>query len=170
MAIRDTVVVLIILLAAPVTLFNPYFGVLMWTWIAYFNPHRYTWGATRYGLFNPAFIIAVPTLAGLLLAPKNTRIWTRESLLLAGLWFWFAITTLYVAFVPEFSGHAPDATYHLAEVSKILLMTFVTILLVTSRAKLRILVFTILASFGVRAFVVAIWYLRTGGQFMVWGP
>ena len=170
MAIRDTLVDSIILVAAPITLFNPYFGVLMWTWIAYFNPHRYTWGATRYGYFNPAFIIALPTLAGLVLAPKNSRIWTRETILLGGLWRWFAVTTLYISFVPDFSGHAADASYHLGEVSKILLMTFVTILLVTSKMKLRILVFAILASFGVRAFFVAIWYIRTGGQFMVWGP
>lgn len=170
MAIRDIVVIVIVLLAAPVTLFNPYFGVLMWTWIAYFNPHRYTWGIARYGFFQPAILIAVPTLLGLLFAPKNTRIWTRETVVLAALWFWLGFTTFYISNVPEFSGHVTDATAHLLEVSKILLMTFVTILVVTSRMKLRVLVFVILASFGVRAFVVALWYLRTGGQFIVWGP
>src|SRR5271157_2356083 len=132
MAIRDALVVIIVLFAAPVALFSPYFGILMWTWIAYFNPHRYTWGATRYGFFQPAIIIAVPTLLGLLFAPKNTRILNRETVVLAGLWFWFGFTTFYISRVPEFSGHVPDAILHLEEVSKILLMTFVTILLVTS--------------------------------------
>jgi probable O-glycosylation ligase (exosortase A-associated) len=170
MAIRDTLVIAIILLAAPVCLFSPYFGILMWTWIAYFNPHRYAWGAARYGFFQPAIIIAIPTLAGFLFAPKNTRILTRETILLAALWCWFALTTLYISFVPEFSGHVTDATLHLIEVSKILLMTFVAILLVNTQKKFRLLVLVILGSFGFRALVVAIWYIRTGGQFIVWGP
>ena len=170
MAIRDTLVILIILLAAPVTLFNPYFGILMWTWIAYFNPHRYAWGAARYGFFQPAIIIAVPTLVGVLFAPKNSRIFTREAIVLAAMWFWFGFTTFYISLVPEFAGHTADAFVHLQEVSKILLMTFVAILLVNTRKKFRLLVLVILGSFGFRALVVAIWYLRTGGQFIVWGP
>jgi probable O-glycosylation ligase (exosortase A-associated) len=170
MAIRDTLVIAIVLSSAPVSLFSPYFGILMWTWIAYFNPHRYTWGATRYGFFQPAVIIAIPTLAGVLFAPKNTRIFTRETILLTALWFWFAVTTFYINFVPEFANHIPDATLHLEDVSKILLMTFVTILLVNSQKKFRLLVLVILGSFGLRALAAAIWYLRTGGQFIVWGP
>ena len=142
----------------------------MWTWIAYFNPHRYAWGLARYGYFQPAMIVAVPTLIGLLFAPKNIRFITRETLLLIALWFWFAFTTFYISSVPEFAGHVKDANAHLEEVSKILLMTFVTILLVTTKLKLRLLTFMIMVSFGVRAAVVAVWYIRTGGQFTVWGP
>jgi len=170
MAIRDIVIITIIFLAAPVTLFSPYFGVLMWTWIAYFAPHRYAWGAARYGFFQPAILIAIPTLIGLLFAPKNMRILTRETVLLAGLWLWLAITTLYISFMPEFAGHAADATAHLNQISKILLMTFVTILLVTSKGKLRGLVLVILASFGIRAMSAAVFYLSTGGQYRIYGP
>jgi putative inorganic carbon (HCO3(-)) transporter len=170
MAFRDIIVIAIIFLSAPVALFSPYFGVLMWTWIAYFNPHRYAWGIARYGFFQPAVIIAIPTLLGILFAPKNTRIFNRETTLLLGLWGWFAFTTFYITQVPEFTGHIADATTHLGAVSKILLMTFVTILLVTSQAKLRLLVFVILASFGVRAAFAAVWYIGSGGQFTVWGP
>ncbi len=170
MAIRDAVVIAIIWLSAPVALFNAYFGVLMWAWIAYFNPHRYAWGAIRYGLvLQPAEIIAIPTLIGTLFAPKNARIFVRETVLLAALWFWFAFTTLYICFVPEFAGHVEDAILHLQEVSKILLMTaFLTILLVNSKNKLRILLLVILASFGLKALFAAVFYLRTGGQ--IWGP
>ncbi len=168
-SIRDTIVVAIILLSAPVALFNAYFGVLMWTWIAYFNPHRYAWGIARYWL-PPAIIIAVPTLVGTLFAPKNIRIFTRETFLLAALWLWLAFTTFYIFHIREFAGHLEDATTHLETVSKILLMTFLTILLVTSKKKLRFLVLVILASFGVRALFAAVWFIRTGGQFQVLGP
>ncbi len=170
MALRDIVVILIILLAAPVALFNAYFGVLMWYWIAYFNPHRYAWGIARYGFFQPALIIAVPTLIGAIFAPKNSRLLMRETVLLASLWAWFTFTTIYISTVFEFAGHVQDANLHLLEVSKILLMTFITILLVTSKQKLRILVLVILASFGLKALFAAVFYLKTGGEFQIWGP
>ena len=169
MSIRDVIVVAIILLAAPVAMFSPYFGVLMWAWVAYFNPHRYAWGYATHG-FQPALIIAIPTLIGTLIAPKNTRIMTRETMLLAGLWFWFAFTTGYIFFVPEFAGHTTEASLHLGEVSKIMLMTFVSILVVTSKNKLRLLVLFILGSFGFRAMFAAIFYIKTGGQYQIFGP
>ena len=169
MPFRDIVVILIILLAAPITLFSPYFGVLMWTWIAYFNPHRYAWGLARW-YFEPAFLIAIPTLVGALFARKNIRIFTRETCLLAGLWLWMAFTTFYISTVHEFARHVQDANFHLAQISKILLMTFVAILLVTSKGKLRCLVLVILASFGFRALFAAAFFVRTGGQYTIWGP
>src|SRR5271169_6907620 len=112
MALRDALVIVICLLAAPIALVNGYFGVLMWTWIAYFNPHRYAWGIARYGFFQPALIIAIPTLVGAVFAPKNSRILIRETILLASLWAWFAFTTVYISTVPEFSGHVEDANLH----------------------------------------------------------
>ena len=169
MAIRDIVVIAVILLSAPIALFNAYFGVLMWTWIAYFNPHRYAWGYAHWN-WTPALIIAVPTLVGALFAAKNTRIFTRESVILAGLWVWMAFTTIYISRVTEFIGHTDAARTHLEEVSKILLMTFVTILLVTSQKKFRLLMLVILGSFGVRAFFGAIFFITTGGQYQVFGP
>src|SRR5271165_5891360 len=170
MALRDAIVILICLLAVPIALVNAYFGVLMWSWIAYFNPHRYAWGIARYGFFQPALLLAVPTLIGTLFAKKNTRIFVRETVLLAALWFWFAFTTFSIMFVPEFANHVNEADLRLLEVSKILLMTFITILLVTSKKKLRILVFVILASFGLKALFAAVFYLKTGGEFQIWGP
>ena len=125
MAIRDTLVIAIILLAAPVTLFNPYFGVLMWTWIAYFNPHRYAWGASQVRLF-PARNHYCDSYFGRLAvrAEKHPAFSPAKLFFLAALWFWFAFTTFYISLVPEFAGHVADATLHLEEVSKILLMTF----------------------------------------------
>jgi len=170
MGLRDILVIVIILLSVPVSLLNAYYGIVVWTWIAYFNPHRYVWGAARYGMFQPAMLIAIPTLLGTFFAPKNTRIWIRETVLLAALWVWITFTTLYISIVPEFSGHVQDAYTHLEEVSKILLMTFVTILLVSSKTKLRWMVLVILGSFGIKALFAAIFYLRTGGEFQIWGP
>ena len=97
MAIRDIVVIVIILLAAPVALFSPYFGILMWNWIAYFNPHRYAWGIARFGFFQPAMHYCGSYVTWRALRAEKLRIWTRETVLLAGLWFWLAFTTFYIS-------------------------------------------------------------------------
>ncbi len=165
---RDYLVLAIIFASVPVALVSPYYGILVWTWLAYFNPHRYAWGMARD--FPVAIVIALPTLVGTIFAAKNRNFLTRESLILCALWAWFATTTVYVLITPAFAGHAADAQRHLAEVSKILLMTFVTILLVVSREKLRLLVLVIIASFGLRALVGAIFFIATGGQYKIWGP
>jgi probable O-glycosylation ligase (exosortase A-associated) len=166
--VRDYVILAIVFLSAPVAVFSPYYGILVWTWIAYFNPHRYGWGVAH---DTPvALIIAIPTLLGVLFAAKNHRIFVRESMLLMALWGWLAVTTYYISTVPAFAGHVLDAVTHLEGVSKILLMTFVTILLVNSKEKLRVLVLVIIASFGFRALFAAVFFVKTGGQYRIWGP
>ncbi len=165
---RDYIVLAFVFLSAAVAILSPYYGILAWSWLAYFNPHRYAWGIAR--TFPVAIIIAIPTLIATPFAPKNHRVLVRETVLLVSLWLWFAFTTYYIFTVPLLSGHAQEAKLHLADISKILLMTIVTILLVNSRQKLRTLLLVIVASFGLRALIAAIFFLQTGGQYRIWGP
>src|SRR5258708_5869291 len=147
---RDLVVLAIILGSVPVCLINPYYGVLMWTWIAYFNPHRYTWGIAYN--FPVAQVIAAPTLLGTLFARRmNRQFLTREAILLLLLWIWFCFTMFHATQVPAFAGHVSDGKQQLIQVSKILLMSFPIILLVTSEKKLKWLLLVTALSFGVRA-------------------
>ena len=168
--VRDIVVLTIILASVPFCFRQPFFGILMWTWIAYFNPHRYAW-TTTVSHFPVAMVIAIPTLLGLLSAPRfNRNILTRESVLLVVLWLWMCITLVYASQVPLFSGHIQDGTGQLIEITKILLMTFVTMLLVNSPDRLRQLVLVIALSLGARAVWASIFGIRTGGEFRVYGP
>ena len=166
---RDLIILAFILGSVPVCLFNPYYGVLMWTWIAYFNPHRYAWGIAYD--FPVAQVIAYPTLIGMLFARKfNRQILTRETILLLMLWLWFCFTMFYATQVPAFAGHVATGMDQLKQVSKILLMTFPTILLVTSPKRLKYLLLVISLSFGVRAMFGAIFAFKTGGEYRVYGP
>lgn len=165
---RDYIVLTIVFLSAALAILSPYYGILVWSWLAYFNPHRYAWGIAR--TFPVAIIVAIPTLIATPFAPKNHRIFVRETFLLLALWSWFAFTTYYISTVPLFYGHAQEARSHLEDVSKILLMTVVTILLVNSRQKLRTFIMVIIASFGFRALIAALFFLKTGGHFKIWGP
>jgi len=141
----------------------------MWTWITFFNPHRFTW---EYMYNAPvAAVIAIPTLLGCMFTPDiNRQILKRETFLLAGLWIWFSVTFLYAVETPFFQGHVVDTKLEWVRVSKILLITLTMILLVTSHKRLKSLVLVTAMSFGLLAIKGAIFGLRTGGEFRVWGP
>jgi len=165
---RDYIILAIVFISAPLSLISPYYGILMWSWLAYFNPHRYAWGIAHD--FPVAVVIAIPTIIGACFVKKNLNILSRETALLGALWAWFVFTTLYIGTQPQFAGHLADAHLQLESVSKILLMTFITILLINSRDKLRALVLVIVISFGLRAFISAIFFIVTGGQYRIYGP
>jgi putative inorganic carbon (HCO3(-)) transporter len=166
---RDLVLLIIILASVPISFFEPFYGVLIWIWIAFFNPHRYTF--TYMYNFPVAAVVAAPTLFGLLFTRNvNRRFMVRETALLTVLWGWFVFTYLNATQVPLFQGHILDAQAELIRVSKILLMTFVMILLVTSREKLKYVFLVTALSFTPLVLKAAIFGFRTGGQDRVWGP
>jgi probable O-glycosylation ligase (exosortase A-associated) len=166
---RDLILFVVIAVSVPISFFNPYYGILMWTWITFFNPHRYTWGF----MYNApvAAVIAVPTLIGCLFTRDiNRNILKRETLLLGVLWMWFSVTFIYALQVPLFQGHVADAQLELVRVSKVLLITFTMILLVTTHQRFKALVAVTAMSFGLLAIKGAIFGIRTGGEARVWGP
>src|SRR6267154_2427844 len=160
---RDVLLFIIIAISIPISFFRPYFGILMWTWITFMNPHRYTWGF-MYN-FPVAAVIAVPTLLGCLFTSDiNKHFLKRETILLAGLWTWFCITFINAMQVPLFQGHIDDAKLEWIRVSKVLLITFAMILLVTTHQRLKSLVMVTAMSFGLLSIKGAIFGVRTGGE------
>jgi probable O-glycosylation ligase (exosortase A-associated) len=167
--VRDFALVVLLCASLPVCFFQPYFGVLMWVWIAYFNPHRFTF-SYMYD-FPIAAAVAVPTMAGLLLNRKfNRPLLVRENLLLMALWAWFCIVYVNALHEPLFAGHMADAKYELLRISKILLMTFVIMLVTNSEKRLKWLFLVTSFSFGALAVKGALFGLATSGQFRVFGP
>ncbi len=166
---RDYLVLAIIFAAIPFCFIRPYFGLLMWTWVAYFNPHRLTWGIAYD--FPVAMAIGIPTLAGLVFTrEKNINIFTRETGFILALWGWFGVTTWYATREVLFSAHVALAEDMLMRTSKILLMTIVTIVLVTSQKKLKYLCYVTMLSIGFYAVKGAIFGIRTSAEQRVWGP
>jgi putative inorganic carbon (HCO3(-)) transporter len=166
---RDVIVIGIILASVPLCFFRPYFGVLMWVWIAYFNPHRFCWGFAYH--FPVSATVAIPTLLGIVFFRKtNGRPWVRETVLLLLFWVWVTITYLNATQVAIFADHIADSQAQLIAVSKALLMTFVLILLVTSKKKLDYLFIVTALSFGALAIKGTFFGVRTAGDFRVWGP
>jgi probable O-glycosylation ligase (exosortase A-associated) len=166
---RDYILLVIILGSVPICFVSPYFGILMWYWVTYFNPHRFAWSFGYH--FPVALVVAVPTLAGLSFARKSLRsLWARECVLLVGLWVWFGITYLYAQGVPLFAAHMEQASYEMTHISKILLMALVMVVVTTSREKLRGVMLVSAGSMGLLAVKGTIFGLRTSGEARVWGP
>jgi len=166
---RSIILILIILGSMPVCLVSPYFGVLMWYWVSYFNPHRFTYGFA-YNL-PVALLVAIPTLVGLVFAKKSLRsLLASESVLLVGLWAWYTITYIHAKGVPIFAGHMAEADYQMSHISKIILMTLVMIVLVTSRQRLYGVMLVTGVSLGLLAVKDTLFGIRTSGQDRVFGP
>jgi len=169
---RDVVVLAIVLGSVPICFFSPYYGVLVWSWLAYFNPHRFAYGIAYN--FPVAQVIAVPTLIGAMFTREHNRnIFTRETLLIVMLSCWFAITYAYSTTVPELAYNEIMFVTPLSElitVSKVILMTLVSIWLINTKDKLRYLFLLTAFSFGILAIKGALFGLRTGGEERVWGP
>lgn len=166
---RDVILLVIMAVSVPACFVNPYYGVLMWYWVAYLNPHRYTYGFT-YNL-PVAFMVAVPTLIGTVFAKKSLRsLLTLESVLLIGLWVWYTISYIHAKSIPMFAGHMLDSDYEMNHVSKIMLMTIVMIVLITTRERLHGVMLVSSASLGFLAVKDALFGVRTQGEYRVFGP
>jgi putative inorganic carbon (HCO3(-)) transporter len=166
---RDFVILAIVLGATPICFFRPYFGLLMWTWLAYFNPHRMTWGPAYN--FPVAVLVGGATLAGLPFAKEtNRRMLTLQTILLLSLWAWLGVTTLHAAYDPVLVHHLPYTKLQFIQICKILLMTMLMIWLVSSRDRFRYLFLVTAFSFGFFAIKGTVFGLITSGQFRVYGP
>lgn len=148
---RDWVLSAVIFAALPVAFMRPWIGVLLWSWIGYMNPHRLTWGFA----YNMPFakFAGVATLAGLLLSGEAKPLpRTRMTTLLLAFWMWITLTTL-LANYPKLAWPVWE------EVSKIFLITLVTMFLFQEVKKIWYLVLTIalsIAFFGVKSGLVGL--------------
>lgn len=130
------------------------------------NPHKLCWGFARSLPF--AFIVAVAVILGLVTVPDEKRRslpMFRESWFLLALWADYTFSTV-------FSLYPELAWPHLWKLSKILLFTFITILYLQDRYRLRCLFMVLAISIGFYGLKGGIWVFRTGalGTSAVLGP
>ncbi len=159
---RDIAVTLLIVATLPYILKRPYFGVLVWVWVSVMNPHTLAWGFATELPF--AAIIAALTLISMFINkdPKNLP-FTPVVIVFIAFVFWMNVTTI-LAIYPELVFDQWKL------VMKIMLMTFVTLMLVKTKKHVQLLIGVIvfsLAYFGVKG---GIFTIVGGGEHRVWGP
>jgi probable O-glycosylation ligase (exosortase A-associated) len=159
---RDLFVTVVVFGSLPLILWRPFYGIIMWTWLGYMNPHRMAWGFSTTMPF--AMMVAVATLVGLLLSKESKKIpWTRETVVLLLFTLWMCVTTAF-AFVPDV------AVLQLEKVLKIQFMTFVSLMLLTQRDRIHAIVWTVCLSLGFFGIKGGIFTILTGGGHHVMGP
>ncbi|QCP14529.1 putative O-glycosylation ligase, exosortase A system-associated [Pseudoduganella umbonata] len=159
---RDILVTLLVLGGLPFALQRPVIGGLMWVWISVMNPHTQGWGFAT--TFPFAQLIAGVTILSLLKSrEKNPLPMTPITVTLIGFVIWMNITTLF-AIIPS----AAWAQWN--KVMKIMLMTFVVMMVIRKREHVRHLIWVLVISLGYYGVKGGIFTVRSGGNQRVWGP
>lgn len=163
---RDLILLTVIVVALPFCVYRPWIGILVWSWLGYMNPHRLAWDFAYDYPF--AQTVAAATLIGFswyVVRGRGLRGFLEgsELKLLLLLWFIYTYTTA-LALVPV------DAWEAWNQISKILLMVFLTAFLIDDEKKLRYLMLVITFSIGFYGVKGGAFSVLTGGQYRVWGP
>jgi probable O-glycosylation ligase (exosortase A-associated) len=160
--VRDFLLAAFVFSAIPFVIFRPFVGVLLWTWFAFFNPHRFAFGFAYDFPFSE--VIAIATAIGLVVSSE--RKWLPGDALLPVwiLWvLWMNVTTLF-ALSPD------DAHEHWARAMKIQLTTLFAIMATTTQKRLTVLLAVISFSVGFYGIKGGMFAIATGGRFQVLGP
>lgn len=159
---RDIILAIIIFGALPLCLTRPSFGLLVWSWLGYMNPHRLTYGFAY--AFPWVMIVAVTTIVGALFGREKLKFpWSSITVVWLLLVAWMCVTTAF-ALVPDLA-HA-----ELQRAVKIQVMILMTFLLMKSRERLVQLVWVMamsIAFFGIKG---GVFTAATAGSYRVWGP
>ena len=159
---RDILITIIILGSLPFILKSPAIGGLMWVWVSVMNPHTQAWGFATHLPF--AFIIAIATMLSLMVTrePKSLPL-TPVSVLLLLFVAWMNVTALF-ALLPASSWMQWN------KVMKIMLMSFVIMMVIRTRRDIVRLIWVLVVSLGYYGVKGGIFTIRSGGTERVWGP
>lgn len=141
---------------------RPDLGYLSYVFFSTLNPRSMTWGAALAVPF--AEVLAIATIAGVVFQRKHKR-WslTTEMALMALAWLLFSMTTIF-ALLPK------DAFEQFVHVSKILVMVFLSTYVIDTEESFRRLCLVISLSLGVVGSAAGVFFVATGGIYMVYGP
>jgi putative inorganic carbon (HCO3(-)) transporter len=139
--VRDLIVLAVVYGSLPVIVLRPFFGLMVYSWLAFMRPQDMAWGASR--ALPLSQWVAIAMLVGLVLTMGRERLMTIKPqtvllLLLAG---WITLSTLQ-ALMPELAENIYGQYW------KAILMSVLATGLVRDRKRLRLLLLLIVFSIG----------------------
>lgn len=159
---RDLLLAAVVFGLLPFVLKRPYWGVLLLAWLGYMNPHRLAYGFML--SFPVVMVAALATMLGLLMTREPKKIvWSRETITLALFIAWMGITTL----MAEYPA-AAAAQYE--KVVKIHILTFITLMVLTTRERIHGFVWILVLSLGFYGLKGGVFTIAHGGAYRVNGP
>jgi len=160
--LRDLFVALVVFGVLPFVFRRPHWGIYLWSWIGYMNPHRLAWGFAYH--FPFAQITAVITLISFFVSSKKLKFFWSPAM------GWIIIFNLWMLISTFFAMYPDEAWDQWFKIIKIQFMTFLTLFALIDRKKIDILVWVIVISIGFFGFKGGIFTLLTGGGSHVLGP
>lgn len=159
---RDLLLFIVIFGSIPVILKKPFIGVLMWCWIAYMVPHRLAWGFISQ--FPVAQLIGASLLLGYMFSkePKSFKLSPPITWLII-----FMVWMLITLFANEM--HSANIS-SLVKIMKILVLTFVIFMMLTSRKRIELTLWVVGLSIGFYGLKGGVFTVLSGGSGHVWGP
>lgn len=159
---RDLALATFIFALLPFVLKRPFWGILMLAWLGYMNPHRLCYSF----MFSMpiVYIVTIVTLVGMLASKEIKRIvWSRETIVLAMLVAWMGVTTSQAFYF--------DLAYdQYVKVIKIQILTFMTLMMLTSKERVHLFVWVMVLSLGLYGVKGGIFTIMNGGAYRVQGP
>jgi probable O-glycosylation ligase (exosortase A-associated) len=159
---RDLLVAFIVFGSLPFILKRPFWGIVLLAGLGYMNPHRLCY--TFMYSMPVVQIVAITTLIGMLISKEAKRmVWSREIVVLVIFIVWMGLTTTQ-------AFNSGKAWLQYEKIIKIQVLTFMTLLLLTNRERVNLLVWAIafsLAFYGVKG---GIFTIAKGGVHRVQGP
>jgi probable O-glycosylation ligase (exosortase A-associated) len=137
--LRLIFVVLIIAAGSVISLKGPFHGLLFYLWNAYFRPESWVYGQSILAL-NLSFIVGTYVLVRTFLATPNPKISWRTGLI----WMFFA-----QAVIGTYSSEHSDFSWQfLRDFSKVLIITYLIVVLINDRKQFRLVLLVMALSLG----------------------
>lgn len=140
----------------------PQIGVMIWSWIAFMNPHREAWGGTAQFEFN--MIIAVVTLGAWLFSKEPLKLPKTPATVLLIIFALHISLTTFVAEVNQVSYPIWDRTM------KSLVLVFAIMGLINSRVRIHAMIWVIVISLSYWGVKGTGFMILSGGRYSIFGP
>ena len=138
---RDLIIVALVAASLPVIVFRPYFGLLVYGWLAYMRPQDMAWGMSR--MLPLSQCVAIALVIGLVLAMGRERwmVLRVQTVLLLLLAAWISLSVV-MAVRPEVAGELYGYYW------KAIVISLLTMGLVSDRRRFSYLIILIAFSIG----------------------
>ena len=159
---RDLVVSLFLLGLLPVCFRRPYIGIVVFSWLAYMRVQDLTWNFARHMRWS--FYVAIVTFTGWFFSKRRGPFFLGDvrCYLMVVLAVLIGLGVLLAKNRPAWLLPGQISAY--VEFAKIITIALFTTGIVTTRERLRLLIWVIALSFGFYGFKNALWGIKTLGQ------
>lgn len=158
---RDILFLLFIIGLIPVILYRSWIGALAWTWLGTMNPQVFMW---NFRWFPFAMVIGVTFIVSWIFTKDRKGIAASPGVVALVLFLAFCILKTPAAWNPDW------AWPYLIQFTKIVVIALLISTVIHSRARIRLLLWTVLGSLAFYGIKGALFVVATSGQYRVEGP